>query len=185
MSATITAVVAAWRVAGPETRELVAMLLRAAWGLNRALAVPPIDPGWERPESRMLTAQSTPEQVEVALDTFDVLALRFDGLPLDALFSVRRIQGAPEWELLEEVARMRGGASLEVQVRGVRETQEALIQGQSLSLGRALDSSATRQWLASRLPRVSQGPSSSSGNIAKVVVVLGLVYALSGGSDRK
>lgn len=180
MSATIDAVVAAWRLASPATRELVSVLVANAWELNRLLAVPAVDPGFDRPEVRAITPESTPDDVRVALDVFDVLALRFDGMPLEVLFSVRNVGGIlPTWQAVERMATTRGGAALGGRVADIARSYRAL-NDNGLSFGAALNDSAPRVWLLSRLQRVQQAPDSGRG-WGWVLLVFGVGYLLSEG----
>lgn len=184
MSATIDAVVTAWRLASPATRELVSVLVANAWELNRLLAVPAVDPGFDRPEVRALTPESSADAVRVALDSYDVLALRFDGLPLDVLFSVRAVQGVlPTWQAVERMASARGGAALGGRVADIARSYRSL--GDSgLSFGAALNDSAARVWLLSRLERVQQAPDSGRG-WGWVALVFGIGYLLSEGKGSR
>lgn len=183
MSATVDAVVAAWRLASTETRELATVLLTNAWELNRLLAVPAVDPGFDRPELRAITPESSADDMRVALDLYEVQALRFEGLPLDVLFSVRQVQGIlPTWQAVERLANTRGGAAIGGRIADLQRSYRALGEG-GLSFGTALNDSAARVWLLARLERVQRQPESGKGWLW-VVAALGLAWALSDGKGR-
>ena len=184
MSAQVDALVAAWRLAGTETRELVGVLLSNAWELNRLLAVPAVDPGFDRPEVRAITPESSADTVRVALDVYEVQALRFDGLPLDVLFAVRQVQGVlPTWQAVERIANARGGVALGGRIADLQRSYRALGEG-GLSFGSAINDSAARLWLLSRLERVQRQPESSNG-VWWLVAMLGAAWLLSDGKGQK
>lgn len=183
MSATVEAIVAAWRLASVETRELAAMLLTNAWELNRLLAVPAVDPGFDRPELRALTPESSADALRVALDAYEVLALRFEGMPLDVVFSTRQVQGIlPTWQSVERMATTRGGPGLGGRVADLQRSYRTLGEG-GLSFGSALNDSAARVWLLGRLERVQRQPESGKGWLW-LAAALGLAWALSDGKGR-
>lgn len=182
MSATIEALVQAWGVSNRTTRELVASLLQTAWQVNRFLAVPATEPGFQRPEVGAVTPDSTAAQVRAALDLYDALTVRYQGIPLDVLFSVRRAAEnvIPGWQAIERVARDKGGAELGSRVVDLDTIYRALSE-QGLSIGRAVDSSALQVWLFARLQSVYR--SAGGSDWWKWAAALGLAWYL--GGDRK
>lgn len=179
MSALVETIAAAWTVAGAETRESIGLLVRSAWGVNRALAVPAVDPGFSRPEIDALGATSSAADVRLALDAYEVLAQRFEGLPLDALFAVRSTIAA-DWPAVEQLARERAPLALRLEVETLRGAYDALTRG-GWGLGSALTDSQSRAWLYARLARLSR-PSEGLSGAAKLALALLALWALGKGS---
>ncbi len=174
MSALVEAIAAAWTLASAETRETIGLLVRSAWGINRALAVPAVEPGFSRPEIDALGATSSATDVRVALDAYEVLAARFEGLPLDALFAVRSTIAA-SWDAIDTLARDRAPLAMRLEVETLRGAYDALVRG-GWGLGSTLTDSHARAWLYARLARL-QRPQESNGKWWLLLFGAALYYA--------
>lgn len=184
MSATVEVLVSSWRLAGPETREGVARLLLSAHRINRALAVPAQEIGYGDPGAPNLNAESSADVVRAELERYESLASRYQGLPLEVLFSVRASAGViPGWGAVERKARERGGPGIAGPVVALQEAYADLLR-ERFSLGGALDDSPARVWMYSRLDLVQRQPEPSSG--AGKWVVAGLIlWAIFRGGESK
>lgn len=184
MSAVVEALVAAWRIASPETRELSIRLLIAAHAFNRAIAVPPGEIGFgDSPEPPNLNPEVSAELLRAELERYEGQARRYQGLPLDVLFAVRAATGVvPAWPAIERLARERGGAGIVEPVSELRAAYGELLS-QRASLGGALDSTPAQVWLYGRLQLIQRQPEGGS-NAGKWLLALAAAWWLFGGEKR-
>lgn len=181
MSLAIETMVRSWGLLGVETRELLAQLVRAARGLNRGLAVPDAQPGFDRPVFDTLGSESSADELRAALEAYDDLATRHQGLPLDTLLGVRTVP-APEWYQLQQTAERNAGVGLRASVEMLAVAYQSLRLDANAIVARITDTQS-RAWLSTRLESVRRQPTQSGGG-KWVLLALGVGYVLFGG-DRK
>lgn len=171
-----------WVTLSVQGKELLAALFRAAVRLGAALGQPQQDPGWSEP-GLTIGAESTGEQVRAALERYEGLASRYDGLRLATLLSRDAAQLAPGWPQVIERARALNAAELVAAIEALQGAVTDWNVNATAGVPEIRDGQ-TRLWLLARLSRVTQAPEQPQGEGSKgMLVILGLLLlaGLAGG----